>query len=42
MFTLRFDQVMTLDVYISFIGIINTRGGYVQQLPNIKYNKTPI
>ena len=23
MFTLRFDQDMTLDVYISFIGIIN-------------------
>jgi hypothetical protein len=43
-FTLCFDQDMTLAVYISFIGItcINTRGGHAQQLPNISYNKTPI
>jgi hypothetical protein len=41
-FTLRFDQDMTLAVYISCIGIINSRVGYVQQLPNITYNKTPI
>lgn len=41
-FTLYFDQDMPLDVYISFIVIINTGAGYAQQLPSIRYNKAPI